>query len=340
MRQIKLNNCATWLGNATSENNRLSYCLSKGIVGIQLYGLYGVFGNATMEARLAAFIAKAYAAPYNMQYVGCIMGSGFNGFQLAINYNASVAANQRFNLFNKENEFWFGMRRDYEIASVLVGFTYSITINLVTYSYTAIAGDTVNTIAGQLATRITAANFNIVVNGDTISVTGPGIVYWSSSNSARINVSLISEDFESWIQSIKDMKAALLPGQYISAYVANPFNNWGMTEADQMVGPLTWYEGTNYTTAPNATTTNFRYYQLDYIGKAALAKIIPTTQKILALHSAEPAFMGPYLQANGLNNSEATWNAQYAAMAFPGKTGIVRDGFCYFDYNRMITYVP
>lgn len=105
LRTLKLNTSQNWLGNEAEENRRLDYAIRNGFNHVQLYGLYSVF-NTPIESYLPAFIAKCYGATYNMQRVGAIMGAGTTGFTYVLNYNAGVSVGERFNDFNKENEFW------------------------------------------------------------------------------------------------------------------------------------------------------------------------------------------------------------------------------------------
>ena len=355
LRQIlKVNNIAPVLGNTVAENARLAYAQSKGFTGIQLYGLYGVFGIPAKETQLAAFINKAYTV-YGLKTVGCIMGSGNAGFISALNYNASVPAISRFNDFNKENEFWNYFRVDFVVTSVVVGFTYIITLNGVPYSYTAIGGDTIATIASALAVACAISGFTISirttnVTNDTVSIKDATSITasFTYSNSANISSENINETYTNWIASLVWLKANIGSNGTISAYVANPVNNWGVLEAEQMCTNIDYYEGTNYTTTPNQGQNSYRNNQLVYIAQGALN--IGKVQKHYPIFSAESltnptpcgeaTFMGTYLQTNGIATANSTWLGQYNADAIPNKTNLQWAGYNYFVYSCLSLYVP
>lgn len=104
LRTLKIDNLQNFIGNVTQENIVLQFAADNGFNHIQFYGLYSIF-NTTLENYLPSLISRAYSV-FNMQRVGAIMGAGTTGFQYVINYNAGVSLNERFNDFNKENEFW------------------------------------------------------------------------------------------------------------------------------------------------------------------------------------------------------------------------------------------
>lgn len=343
MRKIKLNNCAAWIGNVTEENKRLNFAKAKGIAGIQLYGLYGVFGNASLEAKLALFIARAYGAPYNMLNVAAIMGSGTNGFQKALTFNHNHPANQQFNEFNKENEFWFGWRTDFTISTVSVGQDYTITLDNIAYTYKAVTGDTSGTIAAKLKSKLTAAGYNYSITGSVIKITRTGIVSRpapQNSHSANISAELVNESFLDWSSSLKWLKAQIAgSNKIISAYVANPYNNWKEEEVKMMSEVLDIYEATNYTTTPNERSSQIRTNQLMHWGNL-LSRYPKMTMKFMPIFSAEPNFMGTYLKNNGLDKSENLWNGQWNMDSFTGKKQLLQQGFVYFDYNNLSPLLP
>lgn len=338
-RKLKLNNAAPWLGNAAQEDARLNYCIAKGFNGIQLYGLYGVFGDPTLEGYLASFIQKAYTL-FNLSTVGCIMGSGITGFQLALTYNGSVAANQRFNDFNKENEFWNGYMVQWQVLTAAAGSTYTITIDGTPFSYVRGGGDTNDDVAAALAALIDADPdlAGTSTNEFVYARNTADLLAYTYSETANLDPSLINEDYASWIASLQWLAPQLSATELISAYVANPGNRWGVAEAEDMIQVIDFYEGTNYTTAPDEGQTGFRDYQLLYLGQACVN--LGLTQTFQTLFSAEPVFMGPYLNANGIAVAESTWDTQYGLDTFTGKDQLVHNGFNYFDYNDMIIYVP
>jgi hypothetical protein len=364
---LKVNNIAPVLGNAAAENARLSYSVSKGFTGIQLYGLYGVFGNPGAEADLAAFIAKARTV-YGLKTIGCIMGIGNAGFIDALAYNASVPAVSRFNDFNKENEFWNYFTVYFTVTSAVVGFTYRITLNGTPYTYVAVLGDTIATIAAALAAACAPSGLNISIRSvnitnDTVRVRNTTSIYASFtwSNSANIADENIVETYTDWINSLIWLKANIGSNGIITAYVANPSNNWGVTEAEQMCANIDIYEGTNYTLVPDEGQNAYRNRQLVYIaqGAANIGKIqwhypIFSAEWLNADPFATPPipapfpapcgddvnFMGYYLQTNGVATANSTWLAQYNADAIPNKASLKWVGYNYFSYNCLSLFVP
>lgn len=346
-RKLKMNNVTSWLGNAAQENLRLAYVVGLGYTGIQLYGLYEVFGDATLEGRLATLINKAYTV-YGLQTVGAIMGSGRNGFQKVLDYNATVGLSSQFNDFNKENEFWNYFRVDFQIDTpAVIPYAYTITLNGTPYGYTSSPGNTPAQIATALAAACAPSGLSISVSTDTIRIKDTTSVYasYTYSTGANITVTPINETYTDWIDSMQWLDTQLVAGQMSSAYVANPANNWGLTEATDMVQCIDIYEGTNYTTSPNELQTAFRDHQLFYIADAAAALSI--TQQYVPILSAEDPpcsaelFMGTYFQSTGgIATGEALWTSQWNADAFTNKASLINVGWSYFDYNCLKTFVP
>lgn len=371
-RQIlKVNNVKTYLGISAQEDVRLNYAKSKGFTGIQLYGLYGVLGGGNnpntgnpYEDDLAAYIAKARSAPYNFKTVGGIFGSGIGGFVNALAYNASRPAISRFNDFNKENEFWNYFRVDFAVTAVVVGFTYRITLNGTPYTYVAVGGDTRATIAAALAAACAPSGLTISitttnVTNDTVKIRNTTSIYASFtwSNSANIVSENIVETFTDWIASLVWLKANIGANGIISAYVANPANNWGVTEAEQMCTNIDIYEGTNYTKLPDEGQNAYRNYQLLYIaqGAANIGKLQwhypifsaewPNASPPIPAPTPAPCgedgpFMGYYLQTNGIPAANAAWLGQYTADVFPNKSSLKWVGYNYFIYSCLSLYVP
>lgn len=351
-RKIKLNNCSLWLGNTVAEDTRLNYALSIGCTGIQLYGLYSVFGTG-LQALLPAFIDKAYNT-YGFQTVGAIMGNTA-GFNNALSYNAAnPAAKFQFNEFNMENEFWFGQRVDFRITAAVVGFTYTISITdenaqTYNYSYTAVGGDTTTTIAnallGQMTNSITGYLFNI----STAAPTAVRVYNRRSLNeynytvSANISPSVVNLAFkDAWIDTVSTLKSNIGANPWtVSAYIADPLNSWGYGQALSMIDYIDEFECTNYQTTPNERSVVFRDRQLIRLAAAGnnKSKIV----KFYALWSAEPAFLGPYLRTNTIESPPANvaaedyWTNLYSTDVFANKGNLAHTGFVYFDYNNMST---
>jgi hypothetical protein len=351
---LKVNNISLVLGNTVSENARLSYIQSKGFNSIQLYGLYSVFGNTTAQNNLASFISRA-RSNYGILNVGCIMGRGNSGFISALSYNNSVPAISRFNDFNKENEFWNYFRVDFRVTVVSVGYTYSITLNGTTYSYTALIGDTLTSIATALAAACAPSGLTISLRtssvfNDTVVIKSTASIYTSFTytNSGNISSDNVNENYTSWINSLMWLKANIGSNGTISAYVANPAGNWGLTEATAMCTYLDIYEGTNYTTSPNEAQGIYRNNQMIYIAQAAsnLGKVQNHCPIFSAEYISPPPgcgeanFMGLYLQTNGITTANSTWKTQYYNDLGLSKTNLNLIGYNYFSYNCLSYYVP
>lgn len=347
---LKINNIAPVLGNAVAENTRLQYAVDKGFTGIQLYGLYGVFGTG-LETDLEAFILKARQV-YGLRTVGCIMGIGTAGFASALAYNAGVPAISRFDDFNKENEFWNYFRVDFTITNGVNGFNYQVTLDGTTYSYLSATTDKA-VIAAGLAAACAPSGFSInVLASDpfTFRVRDTSSIYssFTYSNSANVSNENIVETYPNWIASLQWLAPQLSGNEFISAYVANPANNWGVTEAEDMVQVIDIYEGTNYTTVPNSLQVNYRDRQLIYLAQAA--NNVGVIQEHYPIFSAEddtnPSpcgednFMGTYLQSNSIALANSTWLAQYQADAFANKSNLHWVGYNYFVYSCLSLYVP
>lgn len=92
------------LGDSTQENNLLNWCNQQGFNAISLNELNLVFDKG-QNTQLAAFIKKA-RINYGIQGVAAVRGSSAN-FKQNANYDASrVDLNERFNVYNLENEWW------------------------------------------------------------------------------------------------------------------------------------------------------------------------------------------------------------------------------------------
>ncbi len=347
-RKMKFNNCATWLGNTAAENARLSYLASLTGDIVQLYGLYGVFGNVGLETALGNFIQKAISPPYNMKRVAAIMGDEA-GFNLAFTYNNSVIATKRFTEINFENEFWFGMRVDFEPRNAVVGQTYgfTVTFNGNTYSASTVAvlGDTLATIAQRLLAQINGlipGFLTQIRNGSQVQVINRGnLLGFTYTATANMRATLVNLAFQDWLNAASAAHAITQAnGWVLSAYIANPLNSWGYAEMNEMVKHIDDFECTNYQTTPNERSTVFRNRQLFHLANACANRGI--TRQMHALHSAEPAFLGPYFRANTVvapptTASEQYWTDLWNGDTFPNKASINWQGFCYFVYSDFVT---
>lgn len=351
MRKIKLNNVASYIGNVAQENVRLAYAQSIGCDVIQLYGLSSaVLANAA----LPTFIARARST-YGITDVACIKSTD-GGFNNCLAYNVGKPANEQFNEFNMENEFWFGMRVDFDITSAVVGYTYTIDITSGTfppksYSYTAVGGDTRNTIAANL---LAVMNANPVTNFLYRITAGIGLSFiqvynrndlreFTYSNSgSNMNSYIVNMAFKQWTDMAFNLKTNIgLNGWKVSAYIANPFANWGLTEAISMIADIDEFECTLYRSTPNEMFSPFRADQLFHLADAGAlaAKVVDFTP----LFSAEPNYMRPFLVNGGIAApspapfvaAEPYWTNMWNIDSFPNKANLNVTGFTYFDYTNL-----
>ena len=357
-------------GDLLYENRVLNYAQLIQATGVQFYDLRGVY-QTNLESFLPNFIDKCYST-YNMTRVACIHAST-SDFNKALAYNASQSvSNKQWNEFNVENEFWFGLHYDFTINSVVVGFTYSITIipagrqpnppyTLKTYTTVGITGDTTATIAQRLVAQM-VANPN-----------GPNYVYQIDSNSAnKINVfnranlepynvtyssnisaEKINSSFAEYNAIITALKQGIGSNPWkLTVYIANPFNLWGNSQAVALVGGsnrIDEFECTNYkinSVLPRATA--FIQYQLTYLAYAG--NVWNRSIHVYVLFSAESIYNGSYFTAGAVgspNTIEAppstaaetvfynTATTGFTALTFANKNRIIIDGFDYFDYANM-----
>ncbi|RIV23313.1 hypothetical protein DYU11_09915 [Fibrisoma montanum] len=92
------------LGNSQREDSLLTWCVSHSINAISLYDLNTVMGDERYT-ELAWFVKKA-RTNYGISQVAAVRGSSANFTQNAT-YDASrMDLNERFNVYNLENEWW------------------------------------------------------------------------------------------------------------------------------------------------------------------------------------------------------------------------------------------
>ena len=356
-RKIKLNRASVWLGNSTLEDDRLNYASGIDCTGIQLYGLNSVWGTG-LETALAAFINKA-KNNFGILSVGAIIGS-VNGTNNAKLYNDSQpTSNTKFDEFNLENEFWFGYRVDMYVSSpIVVGFTYTFSVTYLgitnTYSYTAVAGDTSLSICNALLAACRANPHNGFVYGVIQKSTNTWAVqvinrvnitteftHTISANMSDENVNYSYNEWNNWAKYTQSLLVG--SGVLLTAYIANPLNNWTSFVPVDMVATFDELECTNYRTFPNQRSGAFRDNQLIPLANAAANASTPTVVRFYALHSAEPNFMKPYLDQNTIESppisvaSEDYWLSLWNTDTFTNKPSAIHMGFVYFDYNNMTT---
>ncbi len=104
-RGLYVNKFDTILGNLAAEDSLLNWCKAYGFNAISLYSLNAVLGDERYTS-LARFIKKARTGGYGINQVAAVRGSSANFTQNAT-YDASRADfNERFNVYNLENEWW------------------------------------------------------------------------------------------------------------------------------------------------------------------------------------------------------------------------------------------
>lgn len=339
-----------WVGDDNYENMMLNICGSSNLnCGcIQLYGLYTILYDNDLIFYLRRFLLKAYNT-YGFSRVGMMFGdtAGFDKI-LAFNAGATVPE-EKFNEVNLENEFWFGMRVDFRVTSVVVGADYIIEItdaatNNYKFQTVGVLGDTVATIATRLYTQMLSSIPGYVFQQSTTSVTNDtirvfdradnlGYAYTITGSISDSLVNLALKDWQTLAFTVKPQTQAL--GIVFSAYVANPLKSWDMIDATAFyyVDDL---ECTNYQTTPNERSTVFRNRQL--LNVAERSFLNSKVQDFYALHSAEAAFMGSYLQSNGITASEAFWTNLWNTDTFPYKSSLLHQGFVYFDFRNILAY--
>lgn len=107
LKGIYVNNFNEILGDVTKENALLTYAKNNAFTYLGLYSLASIdLTNSTKKAQMAAFLKKARTT-YYIPYIAAI-GETYNFFKNEISpYNKSRSyANERFNVFNLEFEFW------------------------------------------------------------------------------------------------------------------------------------------------------------------------------------------------------------------------------------------
>lgn len=344
-----------WIGTTGVENQILQYAANKGFTRLQFYDLYTVFGDpGTWDAPMAAFIQKAKAAPYNMTHIGAIMGVGFTGFQLVLNWNASHPSNQDFNDFNKENEFWWGWQAEFKIpdnATITVGGNYRITLAGINYQTTGVLGDTPNSVMARIQPQMVGAGYTYVLNANTIKITRVGnfLIDAPVYSTNNINSETKQESWNSWINSVAQLKtnpAFIAGGWIITAYLSNGAQLWKRAQAAFMLNYINIFELTNYTTDPRPSSTQFYDKQLLLLAQAASTALPPTPAhfNVMPLFSAQPAFMASYISTHGLSGNpnavETLWDKKLRAMRITLSTYYTVVGYNYYDYNRLKVALP
>ena len=107
LRGIYVDGFSSILGNTVLEDSLLRYAQDSSFNYLALYDLHSAnFSSTAAKNQLAAFISKA-RLNYGITYVGAV-GESYSFFQSKIGpYNSGRSdANEKFNVFNLEFEFW------------------------------------------------------------------------------------------------------------------------------------------------------------------------------------------------------------------------------------------
>ena len=356
-RTVKLNNITAYLGDATEEQRHIDLALSWGRNSLQFYGLQAIdFTDTAQTDLLRDFIVRCYSS--GIKYVGAIRDST-SGMQKIFDYNAAYpVANQQFNDFNLENEFWFGQRYQYVIQTAATGFTYRITLDGVDYQYVRLSGDSNTDVRDALYaliptsptppatwTKSTSGSTTIQIWADSVNTP------FTSSTSTNITTAIINMSRENWLLTMEQLKVDVVTASgtnwqtgsawHTSAYVQNYSGasaRWGSADADRMIICIDVYESTNYTVAPDPDRSIESQYYL--LADALAANPTAKPQQICQfINSTEPDYEHGYYSANGINATTATWLAGFAAYGvtppFANSALIKIVGSNLFVYNTM-----
>ncbi len=148
-----------------------------------------------------------------------------------------------------------------------------------------------------------------------------------------------TETFTDWIDSMNYVRTTY-PHWHRSAYIANPTNSWGSSEAQDMIdAQIDVLEVTNYNSnKPDPNWSAFKNNQLVYLANAANTSGV--IQKIAPLWSSESSFSGPYFSTYELPASVSAYNFDYDGISFTNKSKLNKVGFSIFMYSDLSFYVP
>ena len=107
VRAFYLKGINSWLGNTTQENAILDYAQGNGYNYIIFYDLGSLnWTSTTVKNNVAAFLSRA-RANYGITQMGASgeIASFFSNYIVPYN-NGRTSANERFDVFNYEFEFW------------------------------------------------------------------------------------------------------------------------------------------------------------------------------------------------------------------------------------------
>jgi hypothetical protein len=107
VRGFYLQDVGDWLGDATKENNILSYAQGNGFNYILFYDLGDINWNSTTEKnQLAAFMRKAKTTYGITQIGGVVEYSGYLSQKIIPYNNSRTSSKEKFDVINLEFEFW------------------------------------------------------------------------------------------------------------------------------------------------------------------------------------------------------------------------------------------
>lgn len=104
-RGVYVNAFDKMLGNVAAEDSMLNWCKANGFNAISLYSLNAVMGDQRFTS-LARFMKKARTGGYGITQIAAVRGSSNNFTQNANYDNSRTDLDERFNVYNLENEWW------------------------------------------------------------------------------------------------------------------------------------------------------------------------------------------------------------------------------------------
>jgi len=258
------------LGNVQKEDSLLNYAVSKGFNYLALYDLWTInstssLTNTLSAAPLANFINKAKTV-FGISKIGAI-GENFSFFNNIIHiYNQQhSSANQKFDVYNLEFEFWI-------TSSVNTGGIYCT-------AYLRPGGFTCDTSGGFKFYIRELRRMDSL--GNAAGITSETYIGWPNSGQAKAIV--------------RNCDRVL-----VHAYVSN--------------------QNTTYTYTKNRL--------IDLAGGTTVANVMP-------IFSAEPSFMGPWVQTNPPALAFSNYNASFIADTGPWKSNVFMAGYQWFAYSYM-----
>jgi hypothetical protein len=93
------------LGDTSKENSLLNWCVSNNFNALSLYNLNQIMGSPTSVAQLAQFIEKTRIT-FGINQIAAVRGTSANFIQNAQYDSSQTDLNERFSVYNLENEWW------------------------------------------------------------------------------------------------------------------------------------------------------------------------------------------------------------------------------------------